>query len=148
MEMQLGCFSTDLILNYCYYHGIKVNTDELSMKSERWRNELCIQNSILVQWLIEGKENELVTKERICLWYVDWSGTVKLTNSSYLLSLFYSTNLYSLYEENVKTLLFVDFSSIWFFFCYCLIKCHQLHQLILRFKVQKLEEYHILLEVF
>ena len=39
---------------------------------------------------MEGKENELVTKERICLWYVDWSGTVKLTNSSYLLSLFCS----------------------------------------------------------
>ena len=40
---------------------------------------------------MKGKENELVTKERICLWYVDWSGTVKLTNSSYLLSLFYSS---------------------------------------------------------
>ena len=39
---------------------------------------------------MKGIENELVTKERICLWYVDWSGTVKLTNSSYLLSLFYS----------------------------------------------------------
>ena len=39
---------------------------------------------------MKGKENELVTKERICLWYVDWSGTIKLTNSSYLLSLFYS----------------------------------------------------------
>ena len=39
---------------------------------------------------MKGKENKLVTKERICLWYVDWSGTVKLTNSSYLLSLFYS----------------------------------------------------------
>ena len=39
---------------------------------------------------MEGKENKLMTKERICLWYVDWSGTVKLTNSSYLLSLFYS----------------------------------------------------------
>ena len=39
---------------------------------------------------MEGKENELVTKERICLWYVDWSGTIKLTNSSYLFSLFYS----------------------------------------------------------
>ena len=39
---------------------------------------------------MEGKENELMTKDGICLWYVDWSGTVKLTNSSYLLSLFYS----------------------------------------------------------
>ena len=39
---------------------------------------------------MEGIENELVTKDGICLWYVDWSGTVKLTNSSYLLSLFYS----------------------------------------------------------
>ena len=39
---------------------------------------------------MEGKENELVSKDGICLWYVDWSGTVKLTNSSYLLSLFYS----------------------------------------------------------
>ena len=39
---------------------------------------------------MKGKENELMTKEVICLWYVDWSGTVKLTNSSYLLSLFYS----------------------------------------------------------
>ena len=39
---------------------------------------------------MEEKENELMTKEVICLWYVDWSGTVKLTNSSYLLSLFYS----------------------------------------------------------
>ena len=35
-------------------------------------------------------ENELMSKERICLWFVDWSGTVKLTNSFYLLSLFYS----------------------------------------------------------
>ena len=39
---------------------------------------------------MEEKENELMTKEVICLWYVDWSGTVKLTNSSFLLSLFYS----------------------------------------------------------
>ena len=39
---------------------------------------------------MEGKENELMTKDGICLWYVDWSGTVKLTNSLYLLSLFYS----------------------------------------------------------
>ena len=39
---------------------------------------------------MEGKENELMTKDGICLWYVDWSGTIKLTNSSYLLSLFYS----------------------------------------------------------
>ena len=61
---------------------------------------------------MKGKENELMTKDGICLWYIDWSGTIELTNSSYLLSLFYSTNLYSLYEENVKTLLFVDFSSI------------------------------------
>ena len=63
---------------------------------------------------MEGKENELVTKERICLWYVDWSGTVKLTNSSYLLSLFYS--IIPIYivcnENNGKTLWFVDFSSI------------------------------------
>ena len=35
MEMKLACFSTDLLLYYCYYHGIKVNTDELLMKSER-----------------------------------------------------------------------------------------------------------------
>ena len=74
------------------------------MKSQRWRNELCIQNSIIIQGLMKGKENELVSKERICLWYVDWSGTIKLTNSSYLLSLFYCTNLYSLYENNGKTL--------------------------------------------
>ena len=39
---------------------------------------------------MRGIENEIMTKEGICLWYVDWSGTVKLTNSSYLLSLFYS----------------------------------------------------------
>ena len=39
---------------------------------------------------MKGKENELMSKDGICLWYVDWSGTVKLTNSSYLLSLFYS----------------------------------------------------------
>ena len=39
---------------------------------------------------MKGKENELMTKDGICLWYVDWSGTIKLTNSSYLLSLFYS----------------------------------------------------------
>ena len=39
---------------------------------------------------MKGIENELMTKDGICLWYVDWSGTVKLTNSSYLLSLFYS----------------------------------------------------------
>ena len=48
---------------------------------------------------MEGKENKLMTKERICLWYVDWSGTVKFIHSSYSLSLFY-TNLYSLYDEN------------------------------------------------
>ena len=53
---------------------------------------------------MKGKENELVSKERICLWYVDWSGTIKLTNSSYLLSLFYYTNLYCLYDKNGKTL--------------------------------------------
>ena len=39
---------------------------------------------------MKGKENELMSKEGICLWYVDWSGTIKLTNSSYLLSQFYS----------------------------------------------------------
>ena len=39
---------------------------------------------------MKGIENELMSKDGICLWYVDWSGTVKLTNSSYLLSLFYS----------------------------------------------------------
>ena len=43
-----------------------------------------------MQGLMKGKENELMTKERICMWYVDWSGTVKLTNLIYLLSLFYS----------------------------------------------------------
>ena len=59
---------------------------------------------------MEGKENIFVTKERICLWYKDWSSTVKFINS-YSLSLFY-TNLYSLYDENNKTLWFVDFSSI------------------------------------
>ena len=63
---------------------------------------------------MEGKENELVTKERICMWYVDWSGTVKLTNSSYLLSLFYS--IIPIYivcnDKNGKALWFVDFSSI------------------------------------
>ena len=61
---------------------------------------------------MRGIENEIMTKEGICLWYVDWSGTIKLTNSSYLLSLFYCTNLYSLYEEISKTLWFIDFSSI------------------------------------
>ena len=61
---------------------------------------------------MEGKENELVSKDGICLWYVDWSGTVKLTNSSYLLSLFYCSNLYSLCANNGKTLWVVDFSSI------------------------------------
>ena len=60
---------------------------------------------------MEGKENKLMTKERICLWYKDWSSTVKFIHSSYSLSLFY-TNLYSLYDENNKTLWFVDFSSI------------------------------------
>ena len=50
---------------------------------------------------MEGKENELMTKDGICLWYVDWSGTVKLTNSSYLLSLFYSIiPIYIVYNEN------------------------------------------------
>ena len=50
---------------------------------------------------MEGKENKLMTKERICLWYKDWSGTVKIIHSSYSLSLFYFyTNLYSLYDEN------------------------------------------------
>ena len=36
---------------------------------------------------MEGKENELMTKERIYLWYVDWSGPVKFIHSSYSLSL-------------------------------------------------------------
>ena len=63
---------------------------------------------------MKGIENELMTKDGICLWYVDWSGTVKLTNSSYLLSLFYSIlPIYIVYNENNgKTLWFVDFSSI------------------------------------
>ena len=39
---------------------------------------------------MKEKENELVSKDIICLWYVYWSGTIKLTNLSYLLSLFYS----------------------------------------------------------
>ena len=39
---------------------------------------------------MKEKENELVSKDIICLWYVYWSGTIKLTNSSFLLSLFYS----------------------------------------------------------
>ena len=39
---------------------------------------------------MEGKENKLMTKERICLWYKDWSGTVKFIHSSYLLSLLYT----------------------------------------------------------
>ena len=43
---------------------------------------------------MKGKENELMSKDGICLWYVDWSGTIKLTNLSYLLSLFYSILLY------------------------------------------------------
>ena len=43
---------------------------------------------------MEGKENKLMTKERICLWYKDWSGTVKFIHSSYLLSLFYSIPIY------------------------------------------------------
>ena len=51
---------------------------------------------------MKGKENELVTKEVICLWYVDWSGTVKLTNSLYLLSLFYS--ILPIYIVCVKTI--------------------------------------------
>ena len=63
---------------------------------------------------MKGIENELMSKDGICLWYVDWSGTVKLTNSSYLLSLFYSIlPIYIVYNENNgKTLWFVDFSSI------------------------------------
>ena len=40
---------------------------------------------------MEGKENKLMTKEIICLWYKDWSCTVKFIHSSYLLSLFYSS---------------------------------------------------------
>ena len=48
---------------------------------------------------MEGKENKLMTKERICLWYKDWNSTVIFIHSSYSLSLFY-TNLYSLYDEN------------------------------------------------
>ena len=48
-KMKLACFSTYLLLYYCYYYGVKVNKGKLLMKSERWRNELCIQNSILVQ---------------------------------------------------------------------------------------------------
>ena len=63
---------------------------------------------------MEGKENELMTKERICMWYKDWSCTVKFIHSSYLLSLFYS--IIPIYivcnDKNGKTLWFVDFSSI------------------------------------
>ena len=49
---------------------------------------------------MEGKENKLMTKERICLWYKDWSGTVKfiLHIHYYYYNLY--TNLYSLYDEN------------------------------------------------
>ena len=43
---------------------------------------------------MEGKENKLMTKERICLWYKDWSGPVEFNHSSYSLSLFYSIPIY------------------------------------------------------
>ena len=64
---------------------------------------------------MDGKENKLVTKERICLWYVDWSSTVKFIHSFFIFIItivIYYINLYSMYEENNKTLWFVDFSSI------------------------------------
>ena len=64
---------------------------------------------------MEGKENELVSKERICLWYKDWSCTVKFIHSFFIFIItivIYYINLYSMYDENNKTLWFVDFSSI------------------------------------
>ena len=47
---------------------------------------------------MEGKENKLMTKERICLWYKDWSGTVKFIHSSYLLLLLYTIPIYIVYR--------------------------------------------------
>ena len=64
---------------------------------------------------MEGKEIELVSKEIIHLWYVDWSGPVKFIHSFFIFIItivIYYINLYSMYDENNKTLWFVDFSSI------------------------------------
>ena len=64
---------------------------------------------------MKGIENELMSKDGICLWYVDWSGTVKFIHSFIIFIitiLFCSIDLYSSYKKNNKTLWFVDFSSI------------------------------------
>ena len=64
---------------------------------------------------MEGKENKLMTKERICLWYKDWSSTVKFIHSFFIFIITFViciSDLYSLYVEKNKTLWFVDFSSI------------------------------------
>ena len=85
------------------------------MKSGRWRNVLCIQNSILIQYIMDEKENIFVSNEIIRLWYKDWSGTVKFIHSFIIFIitiLFCSIDLYSSYKKNNKTLWFVDFSSI------------------------------------
>ena len=41
---------------------------------------------------MEGKENELMTKERICMWYKDWSSTVK-----FILHIYYHYSILPIY---------------------------------------------------
>ena len=62
---------------------------------------------------MEGKEN----KERIKREFVCGIKSGVVLSNSFILHIYYHfcnlyTNLYSLYEENVKTLWFVDFSNI------------------------------------
>ena len=58
------------------------------MKSGRWRNELCIHNSILIQLLMEGKENkERIKREFVCGIKIGVVLSNSFIHSSYLLLL-------------------------------------------------------------
>ena len=65
---------------------------------------------------MEGKENKLMTKERICLWYEDWSGTIEFIHSSYSLSLLYTIPIYIVHITRITKLsgllIFQVFDSI------------------------------------
>ena len=74
------------------------------MKNGRWRNVLCIQNSILIQYIMDEKENIFVSNEIIRLWYKDWSGTVKFIHSSYLLLLLYTIPIYIVHITRITKL--------------------------------------------
>ena len=46
---------------------------------------------------MERKENKLMTKERICLWYKDWSSTVK-----FILHIYYHYSILPIYIVCMK----------------------------------------------